>query len=147
MRIVCLYLYPIFKLGYLFSWYLAFWVLYMLDVRPLLDVQLVNYTVGCCFMWMTMSFAKYKPPSFIKSHLLTVNLSACAYSILFRKPFLMPMDSRLFPTCFFIRISVCCLLLRSFAHLELDIVQHVNYGSIWSLLHAAVQFDQQHFPV
>ena len=47
---------------------------------------------------MMMFFAVWKIFSFMRSHLLIVDLSACAISVLFGKSFPVPVSSRLFLT-------------------------------------------------
>ena len=82
-----------------FSWYLVFWVLYMF-----LYCSSIICGVGkifSCFwlpLWMTVSIAKQKFFSFMRSHLLIIDLSACSNSILFRKSFPLSMNSGLFPS-------------------------------------------------
>ena len=85
-----------FGLGCLFSWCpvrlfcLFFSSLYILDISPLSDVQLVkvfSYFVACCLVWMTVPFALQELFSFMRSHLLIAVLSACAVSVWFRKSF------------------------------------------------------------
>jgi hypothetical protein len=51
--------------------------LYSLDVRPLLDVDLVKIffqSVGCCFVLLTVFFALHKLFSFMRSHLSIADL-------------------------------------------------------------------------
>lgn len=43
-----------------------------------------------------------------------------------------------------LRFNVPGFMLRSLIHLELSFVQSDRYGPICSLLHADIQFDQQH---
>jgi hypothetical protein len=57
---------------------------------------------------------------------------------------LIPMSSRLSPTCCSIGFSVSGFVLRSLIHLDLSFEQGDNYGSIWILLHANFQSDQCH---
>jgi hypothetical protein len=55
---------------------------------------------------LTVFCALLKMFSFMRSHLLTVDLSACAIGILFSKLSPVPMHSRLFRTFSSIRFSV-----------------------------------------
>ena len=62
--------------------------LYILDIRPLSDVELVNIffqSVGCYFVLMTVFFALQKLLNFMRSHLSIVDLRAWAIGVLFRK--------------------------------------------------------------
>lgn len=58
--------------------------------------------------------------------------------------FPLPSASRLFPTFFYIRLTVSFLLYKSLLHLELSFVQGGKYGFIWILTQAFICFDQ-HF--
>ena len=83
--------------------------LYILEIRPLSDVELVkifSHSVGCRFVLLTMSFALQKLLSFRRSHLLIVSLTGCADGVIFRKWFPVPMHSRVLPTFSFMRFSV-----------------------------------------
>jgi len=79
---------------------------------------------------MTESFAVQKPLSFMRPHLLRVNLSACANHVLFRKSPPMPVLSLAFSS---IGFSVSGLILRSLIYLELSFGQGDKYGSICNL--------------
>ena len=62
--------------------------LYILDTGPLSDVGLVKIfskSVGCCFIFLTVSLALQKLCNIIKSHLLIFDLRAQAIGVLFRK--------------------------------------------------------------
>ena len=53
--------------------------LYILDISPLSDVGLVkifSQSVGCHFVLLTVSFALQKLCNFMRSHLLSLNLTA-----------------------------------------------------------------------
>ena len=55
--------------------------LYILEIRPLSDVELVkifSHSVSCRFVLLTVSFALQKLFSFRRSHLLIVSFSVCA---------------------------------------------------------------------
>lgn len=73
-----------------------------------------------------------------------VDLTTCAYSVLFRRSFPVPMDSRLFSKSSSIRISVPDLMLISLIHLQWSFVQ--AGWQVWKYLHSFThnQFDQQH---
>ena len=73
--------------------------------------------------------------SFMRSHLLTVGLSAFTVGVLFREYFLVPLCSWLFLTFCSSRYSISGYMLRSLIHLDLCIVQGDRYGSICILLH------------
>ena len=81
----------------------------MLDIRPPLDVELVkkifSHSIGCLFVLLMMSFALQKLSSIMMSHLLIVDVSACAVGVLFRM-FLVPTHSR-----FSLLSSSLCLVL------------------------------------
>jgi len=80
LRILCLALYPIFFHGFsdsLESNFLS--SLYIWDIIPLSDVALVtifSQSVCCLFVLMIKSFALQKLCSFMRSHLLILDLRA-----------------------------------------------------------------------
>ena len=62
--------------------------LYILEIRLLSDVKLLKvfvHSVGCCFVFLAMSFALQKLLSFRRSHLLIVSHNVCASGFIFRK--------------------------------------------------------------
>jgi hypothetical protein len=73
LRILCLTLYPIFKIGLFVSLEFNFLSsLYILDISPLSKVVLVkifSQSVGCHFDLLTMSFALQKLCNFMRSYL------------------------------------------------------------------------------
>lgn len=79
-------------------------------------------------------------------HSLTLGLSACAISILFRKSVFITINSRLFFTFLYLT-KVCILLsglmLRSLFHWELSFMQKDRYGFIF-VLYEAVQFGSNY---
>ena len=80
LRTFCLALYPIFLIGLFDSVVSSFLSsLYTLDIRPLSDVELVkifSHSVGCHFVFLTMSLALQKLCNLIKSHFLIFDLRA-----------------------------------------------------------------------
>lgn len=78
-----------------------------------------------------MSFARQKCLSFMISHLIIVDLSACTNSVLNRKPFSCINELQPIPYFSSIRFSVSDFMLRSLIHLALTFVQGDNYGSTW----------------
>ena len=82
----------------------------------------------------------------MRSHLLIVDLSACATGIgvLFRKLFPVQMCPRLFPTFSSVRFSVSGFMLRSLIQLNLSYEHSDRYGSTCILLHADIQLNQHH---
>lgn len=92
------------------------------------------HSVGCCH-FAVMSFGKYF--SFPKSHSLTVGLSACATSLLFRKSFPAAMSSNLFPTFWSIRFSVFLSEVEVLIHFELRFMLefvYIHYDPVWPAL-------------
>lgn len=90
--------------------------LYSLDISPLSDVGLVkmlSQSVGCPSVLTTVSFALQKIVSFMRSHLLIVELRASAVAGLFRKLSPVPASSRLSPTFSSKRFSVSGFMLGS----------------------------------
>ena len=99
--------------------------LYILKISSLLDVRLVkifSHSVVCCFVLLMVSFALQKLFSFMRFHLLIVDLRVYATGVLFRKLSLMPMHSRQFPTLSSIKCSVTGFILRTLVHLDLSFV-------------------------
>jgi hypothetical protein len=56
----------------------------------------------------------------------------------------MPICSSVFPTLSHTSFKVAGLILRSFIHFKLILVWDQRHGSNFSLLHADIQFSQQH---
>ena len=101
--------------------------LYILHIRPSSDVELVkifSYSLGWYFVLMMVSFALENLFSFMR---YTVDLSAYAIDILFRKLSPMPMHARLFPIFSSIRFSVSSFILSSLIHWELTFLQGDRY--------------------
>jgi hypothetical protein len=86
----------------------------------------------------------YYRNSFMGSHLLIVDLSACAIGILYKELPPVSVYSRLFPTFSSFSLSVPSFMLRSLIYLDLNFVQSDIYGSICILLHAKILLDQHH---
>lgn len=78
----------------------------------------------------------------MRTHLLTVHLSTCANSVLFKKSFPMPKHSRLFSTFSAISPSFSGFVLSSLIYIEFSFVKDDEYGSICILPHASVTFDK-----
>ena len=97
-----------------------------------------------CFVLLTMYFALQELFSFMRSHLLIVDLSGWAIGVLFRNLSPVPMCSRQFLTFFSIRFSVSGFMLRSLIHMDLNFVRAGRYGSICFLLPAGIQWDKHH---
>ena len=138
-RIIWLDLYPIFN-WIICSNFLSY--LYILEISPLSDVGLLKiffHSVSYCFALLTTSFALQKLLSFWLFHLLIVVLSVCATGIIFRKWSSVTMYSRLLPTSSSIKFSVTEFMLMSLIHLNLSFVHSYRYGSIYILLHPAIQ--------
>jgi hypothetical protein len=76
--------------------------------------------------------------SFLRYHLLTVDLSAWVMDVVFRKLFPIPMYSRLFHTFYSIKFSVTCFTLRTFIYLDLSFFQDDKYKSVCITLHPVI---------
>lgn len=134
----CLKLYPILNLGYLISCCPAF--AYFMYFRCVVG-KIFSHSVGCCMVWMMVSFTLQKLLSSMKSSLLIVDLSACVNGVLFKKSFLVLVTSRLFPTFYSIRFNVSGLMLSSLIYLDFSSLQVDKCRFICSLLHAAILFE------
>jgi hypothetical protein len=114
--------------------------LYILDIIPLLDrfsiSKYISLYVGCHFVLLTVSFALLKLSNFIRSHLSTLDLTAQATSVLFRKFSPVPISSRLSPNFSSKSFSVSGFMWRSLIHLDLSFVQGDKNGLIRILLHS-----------
>jgi hypothetical protein len=84
---------------------------------------------------MMISFAMKKFLSYMRSHLLISDLSACANSVLFRNTFSVPVSSRLFHVFSSIRFSVSGFMLRSLIHLELIFVQGDEHRYLFGIFY------------
>jgi hypothetical protein len=83
-------------------------------------------------------FATQKLYSFMRFHLLIVDLSTSANSVLLRKSFPGPGSLRLFPTLSSFGPSISAFVLRFLIYLELNFVQSDEYASTWISLHTAI---------
>jgi hypothetical protein len=80
-------------------------------------------------LWSGRWPAVFGPPRVLPqrlSHLLIVDLSACAHGILFRKSFLMKINSKLFLTFSSLRFSVYSLMVKSLIHLKLSLYSVIS---------------------
>ena len=98
--------------------------------------KILSQSVGCYFVLLTVSFVLQKLFSFMRSHLLIVDLSAWAICILFRKLSAVQIDSRLFSAFCFIRFSLSAFVLMSLIHLDLSFVgdKHSLFAFFYMLI-------------
>jgi hypothetical protein len=80
----------------------------------------------------TISFVVQKLFNFMKSHLSTLSLSYWAAEVLLRKSLPIPITSRVFPALSCTNFRVSSLILRSFIHFDLILVQGDKHGSSFS---------------
>lgn len=111
---------PIFFLIRLFGLLMSSFLssLYILEISPLSDVELMkifSHSVCCLFVLLTVSLALQKLYSFMRSHLLTVDLSAWAIREL--SPVPICSNSTTFSS---IGFSISGFMLRSLIHLDLS---------------------------
>jgi hypothetical protein len=108
LRILCLALYHIFKIGLFGSLESNFLSsLYILDINPLSDLGLIkifSQSVGCCFVLLSVTFPLQKLCNFMRSHLSILVLISKDMGVLFRNFSPVPICLSLFPT--FSSISV-----------------------------------------
>ena len=76
---------------------------------------------------------------------MSILLSSCVISVLFKKLFSMPIHSRLSPTFSSIIFSVSSFMLKYLIHLCLSFVQVNRHESTCVLLHTSIQLDQAPF--
>lgn len=86
---------------------------------------------------MTVPLAVQKLFSLMKSHLLTVHLSAGAVGVLFRTSFPVPRSSKL-PQFLFYKVKCIWFYVKFLIHLELSFEQGGKYESICILLCADI---------
>lgn len=72
-------------------------------------VNIFFYYIDYHFVLLIVSFALLKILSFMRTHLLIIDLSACTVDVLFRKPSSVPVSSRLFSLSL-LSDSVCLVL-------------------------------------
>ena len=92
--------------------------LFILEISPMSNVGLVkifSHSIGCRFVFLTMSFALQNLLSFRRSHLLIVGLSICATGVIYRKWSAVPMYWSILPNFFSIRFSVVGFMLRTWS--------------------------------
>ena len=107
--------------------------LYILELNPLSVVGLAkifSQSVGCRFVWLTVSFALQKLLSFSRSHILNAILCVCAIVVIFRKWSPVPVQSTLLPTFSSMRFIVVAFTLRSLIHWNLSFLCANIYGPI-----------------
>jgi hypothetical protein len=91
-----------------------------------------------------VSFAKQGLFSSMRFHLFTVDDSACANGAPFRKSSSAPVSSRLFiPYFLFYQVQCIQFYVEVFGPFGVG-KSGKNYGSIWILLTAFIQFDQHY---
>lgn len=105
-------------------------------------VKVFSNYVDCHLAPVMLPFVLQIFFNFMRYSLLVIDLSAYAIDALFRKSFTVPMSSKLFSTFSSIRVRVSSLTILD--TIELSFVQSSNSGSIYILVHAAFQFDQNH---
>lgn len=88
-------------------------------------------------------FALEKLLGFMRFHLLTVDLTACANGVLFRK-FSCTNSLKIILQFLFYQV-LSGLTLRPLIHLEFSFVCCDKYCSIWVLLYVVIRFDQAQF--
>jgi hypothetical protein len=111
--------------------------LYIVDNSPQSYLGLVknlSQSVGGLFVLMTVSLPLQKLCSFMRSHLLVLDLTAQAIAVLFRNFSPVPICSRLSTTFSSINVIVSSFMWSSLIHLELSFVQGDKNGSIPILL-------------
>lgn len=91
---------------------------------------------------MTVFIAMEKLPTFMSSHFLTVNFTACTNGVQLRKSWARQFKAGPF-TFSSLRFRVTySIMLRSLISLEMSFVQGDEYGSIWIILHIVIQLDK-----
>ena len=101
-----------------------FWVLaFFWDLKL---VKIFFSSVGYHFVQIMVSSL------YIRSHSLIFLCGACAINVLFRMPFNMPGNSRIFFTFSSFIFNISVLILRSWILLELSFVQVDKYRSYYS---------------
>jgi hypothetical protein len=99
--------------------------LYILDISLLLHLGLVKnfpQSVGCFFVLFTESFVLQNVCSFMRSHLLILDLTAQAIALLFRNISPVAICLRFFPIFSSISFSFSCFMWRSLIHLDLSFI-------------------------
>jgi hypothetical protein len=81
----------------------------------------------------------------MKTHLYILSLSCWAAGVLLRKYLIIPISSRVFPAPSCTNFRVLDLLLRSFIHFELILVQGYRHGSRFNFLQTDNHFSKQNF--
>ena len=88
----------------------------ILDISPLSDlrkVKILSHSVGSLFVLLMVSFALQKLCTFMRYHLLILDLTAQAIAVLFRNFSPVPISLRLFPTFSSISFSVSVFMWSS----------------------------------
>ena len=117
----------------IFSFLGSICILYNILLQDVEFVKILFNFIGCHFVQRTESFDLLKCFSFMRSHLLIVDLLACAYGVLFRNSSLVLVSSRLLSTCFPFRFSVSGFIFRHLIHLHLSFV----HSDEWMYLHSS----------
>jgi hypothetical protein len=120
----------------------------ILDISPLSDlglIKILSKSVGGLFVLLTVSFALQELCSFIRSHLLILDIAGQAIAVMFRKFSPVPISSKLSPNFSFISFSVSGFMWSSLIHLDWSFVQGDKNGSIHIPLHDNHMLSQHHF--
>ena len=83
--------------------------LFILNTNPLSDVEMIkifSHSVHYSFVLWMLSFTLQKLFSFTMTHLLIVDINACAIGVLFRKLSPVPKCSWLFPNLSSVRFTL-----------------------------------------
>ena len=107
-------------------------------------VTIFSQSVGCRFVFLTVSSALQILCYLFTSHFSILGLRAQAIGVLFRKISLVPICSKVFPTFSSNSFSVPGLMWRSLIHLHLSFLQGDKKGFIFIFLHAECQLSQHH---
>jgi hypothetical protein len=99
-----------------------------------------SHSVGFLLNLVTVSFTVQKLFSLMQSHLFILPLKCWAFWVLFRKSFLIPLCSSVFPTTSWSCFKISGLILRCLIHFQVISIP----GKSFSPPHMDIQFSQQH---
>jgi hypothetical protein len=124
--------------------FLSSW--YILDIIPLSDLGLVKIfyqSIGCLFVFLTVSFALQKLCNFMRSYLSILDLTAQDIGVLFRNFSPVFICLRFFTTSSCINFSVSGFKCKSLIHLDLNFSQEDKNGWI-QILNGNSQLSRHH---
>ena len=118
--------------------------LYILEIKPLSEANMVSHSVGSLFILMLFSLAMQKLFNLMRFHLFILSFMSLAVGYISVKILLSGMSEIFLPMFSSRTFMVSRLICKSFIHLEFIFVYGVSWCLSFIILHVAVQVSQHH---